>query len=128
MFAGNIGESHGFETILKAAKKTEDKGINWILVGSGRKVEWVRNQIIKSKISNVYSMGRYPLETMPHFFKRADAMLISLKDDPIFSLTVPAKFQAYIASGKIVLGAVNGECSELIKKVVVEFVCLLCHI
>lgn len=116
MFAGNIGESHGFETILKAAKRTADFGINWIVVGAGRKYEWIKNQIFERKLSNVYLMGRHPLETMPLFFKKADAMLISLKNDPIFSLTVPAKFQAYIASGKIVLGAINGECSDLIKQ------------
>ena len=116
MFAGNIGESHGFETIIKAAEHTSGKDINWILVGEGRKVEWIKNEIIKRKLSNLYLIGRHPLETMPLFFNKADAMLISLKDDPIFSLTVPAKFQAYIASGKIVLGVLNGECSDLIKQ------------
>ena len=60
-------------------------------------------------------MGRHPLETMPLFFKKADAMLISLKNDPIFSLTVPAKFQAYIASGKFIR-CYDGECSDLIKQ------------
>jgi len=116
MFAGNIGESHGFQTILKAANLTADLGINWIFVGTGRKFEWVKNEISNRNLTNVYLLGRYPLETMPSFFKNADVMLISLKDDPIFSLTVPAKFQAYIASGKIVLGVLNGECNKLIKE------------
>lgn len=122
MFAGNMGESHGFETILKAANLTTNYGINWIFVGTGRKLQWVKNQISINNLTNVFLLGRYPLETMPSFFKKADVMLISLKDDPIFSLTVPAKFQAYLASRKIVLGVLNGECNKLIK----ESACGIC--
>lgn len=116
MFAGNVGESHGFETVLNAAENTINKGINWIIVGTGRKVDWIKKEIAVRNLKNVYLMGRYPLETMPHFFKKADVMLISLKDDPAFELTVPAKFQAYIASKKIVLGSLNGECNDLINR------------
>ena len=114
MFAGNIGESQGFEEILDTAEKTKDKKINWIIVGDGRKLNWIKNEIISRSISNVYLLGRYPLETMPHFFKKADAMLVSLKDKPVFSITVPAKIQAYMASKKIILGMLNGEGKNLI--------------
>jgi glycosyltransferase involved in cell wall biosynthesis len=53
---------------------------------------------------------------MPFFFKKADVMLVSLKDESVFALTVPAKIQAYMASGKIILGCLNGEGNELINK------------
>ena len=66
MFAGNIGESHGFETILKAAKRTADFKNNWIVVGAGRKYEWIKKQIFERKLSNVYLMGN-SIETMPLF-------------------------------------------------------------
>ncbi|KAF2333137.1 glycosyltransferase family 4 protein [Flavobacterium daemonense] len=116
MFAGNVGEAQDFETILKAAKLTQHKNINWIIVGDGRKKEWVTNEITKEKITNVQLLGRYDLDTMPSFFKKADAMLVSLKDEPVFSLTVPAKVQAYMSSGKIILGTLNGEGNKLINE------------
>lgn len=116
MFAGNIGESQDFESILEAAEYTKGKGINWILVGEGRKVNWIKKEIENRQINNVYLLGRYSLETMPSFFKKADAMLVSLKDEPIFALTVPAKIQAYMASGKIILGMINGEGKTLINE------------
>ncbi|PKQ68742.1 hypothetical protein BZG01_03220 [Labilibaculum manganireducens] len=115
MFAGNVGESQDFESILKAAKITETAGVNWIIIGEGRKTSWVKQEIKEKQLSNVYLLGRHPIEMMPSFFKKADVMLVSLKDEPIFSLTVPAKIQAYMASGKIILGMLNGEGAELIK-------------
>lgn len=116
MFAGGIGEAQGFETVLKAAKITEDKNINWLLIGEGRKDNWIKREIEKEKLTNVYLFGRYPLETMPHFFKKADVMLVSLKEDLVFSLTVPAKIQAYMASSKVILGVLNGEGKDLINE------------
>lgn len=114
MFAGNIGESQDFESILKAVKLTEGDEINWILVGDGRKTSWIRSEIESKKLKNIFLLGRYPLESMPYLFKQADAMLVSLKDSPAFSLTVPAKVQAYMASSKIILGMFNGEGQILI--------------
>jgi glycosyltransferase involved in cell wall biosynthesis len=40
--------------------------------------------------------------------------LVSLKDDPIFNLTVPAKVQAYMSSGKPIIAMLNGEGAETI--------------
>lgn len=114
MFAGNVGESQDFETILKAAQNTKDQNINWIIVGDGRKLVWVKNEISEKKITNVYLFGRYEIEAMPLFFKKANVMLVSLKNEPVFALTVPAKVQAYMSSGKIILGILNGEGNKLI--------------
>ncbi|RBW54266.1 glycosyltransferase WbuB [Tenacibaculum sp. E3R01] len=113
MFAGNIGDSQDFESILKAAEETKGK-INWVLVGDGRKADWVKKEKVKRELHNVYILGRFPLEMMPKFFKQADAMLVSLKNEPTFALTIPAKVQAYMASEKIILGMLNGEGMELI--------------
>ena len=116
MFAGNIGDSQDFESVLEAAKLTMHENINWILVGDGRRVSWIKSEIEKHKITNVHLLGRYPINTMPAFFKKADAMLVSLKDSPTFSLTVPAKVQAYMASSKIILGMFNGEGQQIINQ------------
>lgn len=114
MFAGNIGEAQDFETVLSAANKTKNYGINWILIGDGRKLDWVRNQKEILKLNNVYIFGRYPIEKMPVFFQKADAMLLTLKDSSISNITVPAKLQAYLATGKIILAAINGEAKAII--------------
>jgi glycosyltransferase involved in cell wall biosynthesis len=117
MFAGNIGEAQDFESIVNAAEKTKDyKDIQWIIIGDGRKRTWIEQQILIKKLTNIYLLGRYPMDTMPYFFKEADVMLVSLKDEAIFSLTVPAKIQSYLACGKPILAMINGEGAEIVKE------------
>ena len=123
MFAGNIGEAQDFETIIKAANLTKAESINWVLIGDGRKLNWVKSQVKDHNLHNVYTYGRYPIEKMPTFFQSADVMLLTLKKSPISELTVPAKLQAYLASGKIILGAINGEAKSIINKNNVGLAC-----
>ena len=116
MFAGNIGEAQDFEHILAAAHKLKDnKEIKWIILGSGRKKEWVINYIKENGLQDtVHLMGAYPVDAMPAFFSKADVMLVSLKDELIFNLTVPAKLQAYMAAGKPVVAMLNGDAAQLV--------------
>ena len=59
--------------------------------------------------------GQHPMGEMPEFFRNADALLVNLKDDPIFSMTIPGKLQAYLATGKPILALLNGEGARLVK-------------
>jgi colanic acid biosynthesis glycosyl transferase WcaI len=117
MFAGNIGESQDFESIVNAAEKTRGyDDIHWIIVGDGRKKSWIEQEIRLKKMNNIYLIGRHPMRMMPSFFREADVMLVSLKDEPIFSLTVPAKIQSYLACGKPILAMINGEGADVIRE------------
>lgn len=124
MFAGNIGVSQDFETILKAAELTKAyPDIHWIIIGEGRRSDWVKGQIQSRNLSQVHMLGRYPQEIMPAFFAHADAMLVTLKKDKIFSLTIPGKVQSYLAFGKPVIACLDGAGNELIKKTGAGFAC-----
>ena len=115
VFTGNIGESQGFEDIVEAAKMTSHTSINWILIGDGRKRDWIKSQIEDHNIKNIYIPGRYPLELMPSYFSLADILLITLKKDEVFSNTLPAKLQPYLTSGKPILGNLSGEGMDIIE-------------
>ncbi len=123
LFAGNIGEAQDFETILLAANLTKKENINWILIGEGRKLDWVRDQVEINNLHNVYIFGRYSIEKMPAFFRKADIVLLTLKSSDISKITVPAKLQAYLASGKIILGAIDGEANSIINDNKVGLAC-----
>jgi len=116
MFAGNIGEAQDMDNIMTAALHLKhNKNIKFILVGDGRKMPFVQDFIKNNNLEEtVYTVGRYPVEAMASFFNVADALLVSLKDDPIFNLTVPAKVQAYMSSGKPIIAMLNGEGAETI--------------
>tara|TARA_B100000963_G_scaffold137846_1_gene119947 strand:+ start:26221 stop:27432 length:1212 start_codon:yes stop_codon:yes gene_type:complete len=116
VFTGNIGESQGFEDIVEAAKMTSKTSINWILIGDGRKRDWIKRQIDDQNIKNIYIPGSYPIELMPSYFSSADSLLITLKKDEVFSNTLPAKLQPYLTSGKPILGNLSGEGLDIIQK------------
>ena len=118
MFAGNIGVAQDFPNIIKAAELLKDiKEIKWVIVGDGRAREDAEKEIAKLGLQEAFVfVGRHPVNTMPWFFKQADAMLVSLKDEFIFSLTIPSKVQAYMASGKSILTMLNGEGSKVVEE------------
>lgn len=117
MFAGNIGAAQDFGTILKAAENLKGfPDIHWLILGEGRMGDWVKEQVRGRALTNVHLLGRYPVETMPAFFSQADAMLVTLKSDKIFSLTVPGKIQSYLACGKPIIACMDGEGNLLIRE------------
>lgn len=117
MFAGAVGEAHGFECTMEAARMTkEHKDIKWVIVGDGRKLEWVREYVKEHGLEEtVYTLGRFPAEAMPWFFGQADVMLVTLSDDPLFKLYAPAKISSYMAAGKPIVAVLNGEGAEMIR-------------
>lgn len=56
------------------------------------------------------------MEKMPTYFAQADALLVSLKKEPIFSLTIPGKIQSYLACGKPVVAMLDGEGARIIRE------------
>jgi glycosyltransferase involved in cell wall biosynthesis len=116
MFAGNIGESQDFPAVLAAAEalKTDDR-IRWLIVGDGRAAPWVRDEIARRGLADRFIMlGRFPQNRMPSFFRRADCLLVSLKADPVFSMTIPGKIQSYLAFGAPIIGMLDGEGAKVI--------------
>jgi len=117
MFAGAVGEAHGFECTMEAARLTkEHKEIKWVIVGDGRRLDWVRSFVKENGLEDtVLTLGRFPAETMPWFFAQADVMLVTLCDDPLFRLYAPAKISSYMAAGKPIVAVLNGEGAEVIR-------------
>ncbi len=117
IFAGNIGESQGFDTLLAAAVIVKQRNIkvNWVILGDGRLKQYVEKKVIQLGLNNsFYLLGAFPVTEMPLFFSCADALLVSLKKDFIFALTIPSKIQSYLACGKPIIGSLDGEGSRII--------------
>lgn len=118
LFAGNVGEAQDMPAVLDAAIQLKDQtDIRWLIVGDGRKSEWLRDEIeARGLQSNVLMLGRFPVERMPSFYLHADALLVSLKKDPVFSMTIPGKVQSYLMSGLPLLGMLDGEGANVISQ------------
>lgn len=124
VFAGNIGVAQDFGTILAAAKlliKYPD--IKWIIAGDGSQREWVESKVRELSLSDhVTLIGRHPPEAMPRLFALADGLLVTLKSDPIFELTIPSKLQSYMACGRPIVAALDGEGTRAIEAAGAGFV------
>ena len=119
LFAGNVGEAQDFPAILSAAEIIKNKGVKAkiFIVGDGRMLDWVTKEVADRQLSNyVYLLGRHPLEAMPSFYSSADALLVTLKESPVFSMTVPAKIQSYMAAGRPIVTMLSGEGSRVVSE------------
>jgi len=118
MFAGNIGAAQGFATLIDAATLLrEHADIQWVVLGDGRMREWAVEEVARRGLTDrVHFLGRHPPETMPAFFALADVLLVTLRRDPIFELTIPAKLQSYLACGRPIVAAIDGEGSRIVRE------------
>ena len=118
LFAGNIGVSQDFGTILSAAERLRDHpDIHWVVLGDGRMRAWVEQEVSKRGLSGVvHLLGQHPVEAMPTYFALADALLISLRQDVLYSMVVPSKLQSYMACAKPVIAALDGEAARIIRE------------
>ena len=125
MFAGNIGAAQSFETILEAATLLrQHQDIHWVVVGDGHRRAWVEGQILERGLKqSVHLLGPRPAEVMPRYFALADALLVTLKCDPIFALTIPSKVQSYLACAKPILAALDGEGARVVRESGAGIVC-----
>lgn len=119
MFAGNIGEAQSFDTLLQAASILQKEliDVKWIVLGDGRMKDYVNQKIKELNLEdNFFLLGAFPSTEMPKYFSCADALIVSLKKDPIFALTIPSKIQSYLACGKPIITSLDGEGSKIIEE------------
>lgn len=116
MFAGNIGAAQSIYTVLDAAKILNNSNIKWHIVGDGSERVKAEKYCTENSISNVSFYGRHPLNEMPQFYEKADAMIVTLTGDEFISMTLPGKVQTYMAAGKPIIAAANGETADIISK------------
>lgn len=118
MFAGNIGAAQDFETILSAAEILRSHPqIHWVVLGEGRMGAWLKEQVRERGLGeNVHLLGRRPQESMPRYYALANVMLVTLRKDPVFALTVPSKVQSYLACAKPIVAALEGEGARVVSE------------
>lgn len=125
MFAGNMGEAQGLETVIEAARllqanwqeRTLQDSPQFVLIGDGIALPRLQGLAAQYQLNNVRFLGRFPAQEMPHLYALADTLLVHLKDDPLFRITIPHKILAYLSAGKPVLAAVAGDVADLIASI-----------
>lgn len=116
VFAGNLGTAQALDTVVDAAEILQGRGVacRFFLIGSGSQSAWMAEETRRRGLRNVVMPGRFPSEAMPHFLAVASVLLVSLRDEPIFALTIPSKVQGYMAAGRPIVASLNGEGARVV--------------
>jgi glycosyltransferase involved in cell wall biosynthesis len=116
IFAGNMGPAQALRTVLDAAQLLQDlPDVQFVFIGDGIQLPELQARVEKAKLRNVRFLERQPAERMAEYFALADVLLVHLKRDPLFDITIPSKTQAYLACGKPILMATGGDAAEIVR-------------
>jgi glycosyltransferase involved in cell wall biosynthesis len=118
-FAGNIGKVQNLDNIILAFGSLEESLLDKAqlnIIGDGSYLEKLKSIVKERKFRNIVFWGRKPREEIYKYLEASDLLIVSLINKEIFSLTVPAKTQTYIAARKPILGIINGEAQNIIKE------------
>jgi len=117
VFAGNIGSAQSCETIIEAAKLLQSTpNIKFYMIGTGSQANALAENIKANKLENVVMTGRVPAEGMASIYAAASVLLVSLRDDPALSATIPSKLQSYLSAGKPIIVSCNGASKDVLLK------------
>lgn len=116
LFAGNMGKAQALDTVLDAAKILQSRGeqIVFILLGGGIEVNRLKIRARDECLQNVVFLPAVSMAEVGGYLGGADALLVHLKKDALFTVTIPSKTQAYMAAGKPLLMAVDGDAADLV--------------
>jgi len=114
-FAGNIGKVQNLENIINAFRLLSDgyqKKTQLNIIGDGSNLANLKK--LSNNNPNIIFHGKQIREDMAKFYKASDFLIVSLIDEPIFSVTIPAKTQTYIAARKPILAIINGDVADIV--------------
>jgi glycosyltransferase involved in cell wall biosynthesis len=116
IFAGNMGKAQALDVVLEAAAllKAANSRVVFVMIGGGVEVLRLKKTAADMQLSNIVFLPAVPMAQVGKFLISSDALLVHLKKDPLFQITIPSKTQAYMCVGKPLLMAVDGDASDLV--------------
>jgi glycosyltransferase involved in cell wall biosynthesis len=125
LFAGTMGKAQALEAVLDAAGRIEGRirEVQFVFVGGGIEVDRLQKIARERRLKNVLFLPRRPVSEIGEILNLADVLIVHLKDDPLFRITIPSKIQAYLAVGRPILAGVRGDAAGLVRMAGAGVVC-----
>jgi len=112
---GNLGIAQGLDTVIEAAKRLRDlDGAQIVLAGAGAELERLRRRVLEESLTNVKFTGQVDRELARKYLAWADGLLVHLRNDPLFAITIPSRTQNYLAAGRPILCGVRGDTAAIV--------------
>jgi glycosyltransferase involved in cell wall biosynthesis len=126
VFAGTMGKAQALDAVLDAAKIVAERlpNVQFVFVGGGIEVDRLRGRVKQESLKNVVFLPRRPQAQIGSVLCVGDVLLVHLKDDPLFEITLPSKTQAYLSIGRPILMAVRGDAAQLVEAAGAGIACL----
>jgi glycosyltransferase involved in cell wall biosynthesis len=117
IYGGNLGRMQALETAIEAMDLLQTWGVTakLILIGDGIERAALEAEAARRRLANVQFVGRVPQDQIGHWFAAADALLLHIAADPLFTITIPSKTQYYLASGRPMVAGIGGEAGEILR-------------
>jgi colanic acid biosynthesis glycosyl transferase WcaI len=117
LFAGNLGLAQNLDVVLDAAKivATVNGKVDFCFLGSGLETGRIRQRAVDEQLSCVYFYPKVSMAAVGSYLSAADCLLVNLRPDPLFEITIPSKTQAYMSAGRPIIIAVAGDAAALVE-------------
>lgn len=124
VFAGTMGMAQKIENVLDAMVLLKERApqVSLLCIGGGIDVPQLKARAQALGLTNVLFHPPVPMSEIGGVLQSADALLVHLRRDPLFNITIPSKTQAYLLAGKPVIMAVQGDAAALIEEADAGFV------
>lgn len=115
IFTGNIGTAQGLQILPQTAEILREENVKFVIVGDGRYLDEFEQEIQKRNVENKFIMiARQPAERIPKMLAACDAAFLSFQNDELWTKTIPAKLQSYMACGMPIIASAEGETERII--------------
>lgn len=116
VFAGNLGSAQGLDSVLDAAEivARSNPHVQFIFVGEGLEKDRLVASARERRLKTVVFLPRMPMREIGGVLRSADVLLVHLLSDPLFTVTIPSKTQAYMSIGRPILMAVTGDAADVV--------------
>lgn len=117
VYAGNIGKIQLTDLLIDAMKLIKTKDAKLHLMGMGSELEQIKAKIARDNLQDkVVYEGAFPIEKAETYYKNADALIVSLKNEGYVGKTIPNKAIQYMKYGKPLVVVAEGDAKDMLKK------------
>jgi colanic acid biosynthesis glycosyl transferase WcaI len=123
MYAGSMGPPQGLDVALRALALLPKDRFQLTFVGGGIDEENLKRLAAQLDLTNATFLGGRTSEEMPETLAAAHVHYVSLRDHPLFSVTMPSKLQALLLAGLPIVAGLTGEPGATVERSGAGWVC-----
>ena len=118
VYAGTMSRAQGLHAVIEAAALVarSHPRVQFVFMGSGRLQDELRAQAAQRASANTLFIPQRPMKEAAAVLRAADVLLVHLRKDPLYEVTIPSKTQVYLAMGKPILIGTGQDAADLVRR------------